>query len=96
MRSQDPRENEPQRGEPTISSLFPLVALARYPGGGQLLRTEIPGKLSKILQSWEDKNYSSGLPRQPRFEGPRSLTAERQREGSPALFLSKRLHRAEA
>lgn len=59
------------------------MSFARYPGRGQLLRAEIPRKRLKISQSWEDETYSSGLPRQPRIEGPRSLTEEKHRESEP-------------
>lgn len=84
--------SEPRGGKPKFSSFFPLVTFARYLGKRQLLRTEMmPGKLSKISQSCGDKNYSSGLPRQPGIEGPRSLREERHREVSPTGFTLKTL-----
>lgn len=86
MINQDPGEKgAPGRGA-NILLFFPLVASARYPGRGQLLRAEMPGKLSRTSQSWGDKNCILGLPRQPRIEGPRSLREKKHGEGSPALF----------
>ena len=86
MINQDPgRKGAPEKWA-NISAPFSPSGICRYPGRGQLLRAEVPGKLSRISESWGDKNYSSGLPRQPRIEGSRSLRGERHGEGNPALF----------